>query len=236
MLLHQAAPGFQKWFGVLPKVSAELRGSDRCRHSGALTMIVLGLTGSIGMGKSTTAKMFEELGVPVHDSGRLGSSRSTLGRPRRWSRQPFPGRCAMAWSIARSSRSACLGNPAALKQLEAIVHPLVRAAADAFLERHRKAGAPLVVLDIPLLFETGGRARVDKVVVVTASPDIQRERVLSRPGMTEEKFAAILAKQVPDAEKRSAADYVIDTGQGMEPARAAVAAIVAELAGDKPAS
>ncbi|TIL80082.1 MAG: dephospho-CoA kinase, partial [Mesorhizobium sp.] len=107
-----------------------------------------------------------------------------------------------------------LGDAAALKRLEAIIHPPVRADADAFLARHRAAGAPLVVLDIPLLFETGGRDRVDKVVVVTASPDIQRARVLARPGMSEEKLASILARQVPDAEKREAADFIIDTGQG----------------------
>jgi dephospho-CoA kinase len=124
-----------------------------------------------------------------------------------------------------------LGDAAALKTLETIVHPLVRADADGFLARHRAAGAPLVVLDIPLLFETGGRNRVDKVVVVTAPADIQRARVLARPGMSEEKLAAILAKQVPDAEKRRLADFVIDTGEGMDAARAAVDAIIAELAG-----
>ena len=127
-----------------------------------------------------------------------------------------------------------LNDPAALRRLESIVHPLVRADADAFLARHRAAGAPLVVLDIPLLFETGGRDRVDKVVVVTAPPEVQRERVLSRPGMTEQAFEAILSRQVPDAEKRRRADYVIDTGQGMEPARRAVEQIIAGLAGEKP--
>jgi dephospho-CoA kinase len=125
-----------------------------------------------------------------------------------------------------------LADPAALKKLEAIIHPLVRADADAFLARHRAAGSPLAVLDIPLLFETGGRDRVDKVVVVTASPEIQRERVLARPGMSEEKFASILAKQVPDAEKRRQADFIIDTGHGFDAARNSVGAIIAEL-GDK---
>ncbi len=122
-----------------------------------------------------------------------------------------------------------LGDAAALKRLEAIIHPLVRADADAFLVRHRNAGESIAVLDIPLLFETGGRGRVDKVVVVTAPAEVQRQRVLARPGMTEEKLAAILAKQVPDAEKRRLADFVIDTGQGLDAARAAVAAIIAEL-------
>jgi dephospho-CoA kinase len=124
-----------------------------------------------------------------------------------------------------------LGDVGALKQLEAIIHPLVRADADAFLAMHRNAGESIAVLDIPLLFETGGRGRVDKVVVVTAPAEVQRQRVLARPGMTEEKLAAILAKQVPDAEKRRLADFVIDTGQGLDAARAAVAAIIAELRG-----
>ncbi len=124
-----------------------------------------------------------------------------------------------------------LGDAAALKRLEAIVHPLVRADAEAFLARNRAGGAPLVVLDIPLLFETGGRDRVDKVVVVTAPSEIQRARVLMRPGMTEEKLASILAKQVPDAEKRGLADFVIDTGQGFDAARRAVKSIVTELTG-----
>src|SRR5690606_25400575 len=122
----------------------------------------------------------------------------------------------------------------ALKRLEAIVHPLVRADATAFLKRHHAAGAPLAVVDIPLLYETGGEERVDQVVVVTAPPEVQRERVLSRPGMTEEKFQKILAKQVPDGEKRRMADFVIDTGEGMEPARQAVADIIEELTGTRP--
>jgi dephospho-CoA kinase len=122
-----------------------------------------------------------------------------------------------------------VGNTPALKRLEAIVHPLVRRAEEKFLRDAEASGAKVVVLDIPLLFETGGRNRVDKVVVVTAPADIQRARVLARPGMSEEKLAAILAKQVPDAEKRRLADFVIDTGEGMEAARAAVGAIIAEL-------
>jgi dephospho-CoA kinase len=125
------------------------------------------------------------------------------------------------------------GDAAALKRLEAIIHPLVRADADAFLARHRNAGESIAVLDIPLLFETGGRNRVDKVVVVTAPADTQRARVLARPGMTEEKLASILAKQVPDAEKRSLADFIIDTGQGLDAARARVDAIIAELIGGR---
>ena len=128
-----------------------------------------------------------------------------------------------------------LGDGAALKRLEALIHPLVRADATAFLKRHHAAGAPLAVVDIPLLFETDGRNRVDQVVVVTAPPEVQRERVLSRPGMSEEKFRNILAKQVPDEEKRRLADFVVDTGQGMDAARKQVANIIEELTGKRPA-
>ncbi|MEZ2331512.1 dephospho-CoA kinase [Mesorhizobium sp. RCC_202] len=196
-------------------------------------MIVLGLTGSIGMGKSATAEMFADAGVPVHDSDET-VHRLYSGKAVPLVEAAFPG-TTQAGVVDRVKLAAkVLADPAALKKLEAIVHPLVRADADAFLARHREAGAPLAVLDIPLLFETGGRNRVDKVVVVTAAPDIQRARVLARPGMSEEKFASILAKQVPDAEKRRQADFVIDTGHGFEAARMAVAAMIAELAGDKP--
>lgn len=198
-------------------------------------MIILGLTGSIGMGKSTTAKMFAEAGVPVHDSDEAvhrlyrGEAVGPVG-------EAFPA-ALVDGAIDRTILSKhVLGDPAALRRLEAIVHPLVKADSDAFLRRHREAGSPLVVLDIPLLFETGGRRRVDKVAVVTATPEIQRQRVLARPGMSEEKFAAILAKQVSDAEKRAQADFVIDTGKGMDSARSAVEAIILELTGDKSAA
>ncbi|TPI21272.1 dephospho-CoA kinase [Mesorhizobium sp. B3-2-1] len=193
-------------------------------------MIVLGLTGSIGMGKSTTAEMFAEAGVPVHDSDEA-VHRLYAGKAAPLVEAAFPGTTA-GGSVDRAKLGArVLGDTAALKKLEAIIHPLVRADADAFLARHRNAGESIAVLDIPLLFETGGRGRVDKVVVVTAPAEVQRQRVLARPGMSEEKLASILAKQVPDAEKRRRADFVIDTGEGMDAARAAVAAIIAELAG-----
>ena len=191
-------------------------------------MIVLGLTGSIGMGKSATAKMFAEAGVPVHDSDEA-VHRLYSGKAAPLVEAAFPGTTQAGVVDRVKLGRQVLGDPAALKKLEAIIHPLVRADADAFLARHRAAGAPLALLDIPLLFETGGRNRVDKVVVVTASPEIQRERVLARPGMSEEKFSAILAKQVPDAEKRRQADFIIDSGHGFEAARKAVEAIVAEL-------
>ncbi|TGR16572.1 MULTISPECIES: dephospho-CoA kinase [unclassified Mesorhizobium] len=193
-------------------------------------MIVLGLTGSIGMGKSTTARMFAEAGVPVHDSDET-VHRLYAGKAAPLVEAAFPGTTADG-SVDRAKLGArVLGDAAALKKLEAIIHPLVRADADAFLAKHRNAGESIAVLDIPLLFETRGRGRVDKVVVVTAPAEVQRQRVLARPGMSEEKLAAILAKQVPDAEKRRLADFVIDTGNGLDAARAAVAAIIAELRG-----
>jgi len=197
-------------------------------------MIVLGLTGSIGMGKSATAKMFAEAGVPVHDSDET-VHRLYAGKAAPLVEAAFPGTTQAGLVDRVKLGRQVLADPAALKKLEAIVHPLVRADADAFLDLHRAVGAPVAVLDIPLLFETGGRNRVDKVVVVTASPEIQRARVLARPGMSEEKFSSILAKQVPDAEKRRQADFIIDTGQGFDAARRAVEAIVSELVGDKSA-
>ncbi|MER9281488.1 dephospho-CoA kinase [Mesorhizobium sp. M0522] len=197
-------------------------------------MIVLGLTGSIGMGKSTAAKMFAEAGVPVHDSDEA-VHRLYADQAAPMVEAAFPGTTRSGAVDRTKLAERVLGDAAALKRLEAIIHPLVRADADAFLAENRAAGAPLAVLDIPLLFETGGRDRVDKVVVVTAPPEVQRARVLARPGMNEEKFASILARQVADAEKRRRADFVIDTGQGFDAARAAVKAIVAELVVDKAA-
>ena len=195
-------------------------------------MIVLGLTGSIGMGKSTTAAMFRDAGVPVHDSDEA-VHRLYAGSAAPLVEAAFPGTVVDGVVDRARLSGQVLGNREAIGRLERIVHPLVRADADAFLARNRAAGAPLAVLDIPLLFETGGRDRVDKVVVVTAPAAVQRQRVLARPGMTAEKFEAILARQVPDADKRARADYVIDTGEGLDAARRAVEAIVAELAGDK---
>lgn len=194
-------------------------------------MIVLGLTGSIGMGKSTTAAMFREAGVPVHDSDEA-VHRLYAGAAAPLVEAAFPGTLVDGMVDRNRLAARVLGDREAIRRLEAIVHPLVRADADAFLDLHRGAGARLVVLDIPLLFETNGRGRVDKVVVVSAPAETQRERVLARPGMTAEKFEAILSKQVPDAEKRAMADFVIDTGQGLDHARAAVVAIVAALTGE----
>ena len=192
-------------------------------------MIVLGLTGSIGMGKSTASRMFMEAGVPVHDSDetvhRLYSGKAAPLIERR-----FPGTVSNGVVDREKLAKRVLGDPRALKELEAIVHPLVRDDETIFLEEQRRKGAPLVVLDIPLLFEVGAEGRVDKIAVVSAPAGIQRERVMARPGMTEAKFEAILKKQVPDAEKRRRADYVIDSGRGLEPARLAVERIIEELA------
>jgi len=191
-------------------------------------VIVLGLTGSIGMGKSTAARMFMEAGVPVHDSDetvhRLYSGKAAPLIERR-----FPGTVSNGAVDREKLARAVLGDPVALKELEAVVHPLVREDENVFIEAQRRKSVPLVVLDIPLLFEVGAEDRVDRVAVVSAPAGMQRERVLARPGMTEAKFQAILKKQVPDAEKRRRADYVIDSGSGLEPARRAVERIVEEL-------
>ena len=191
-------------------------------------MIVLGLTGSIGMGKSTTAAMFREQGVPVHDADET-VHRLYAGKAVPLIEDVFPG-TQTGSAIDRTKLAAqVLKDPTALKRLEAIIHPLVRAESEAFLEAQRDAGTPVVLLDIPLLFETDGEGRVDKIVVVSAPAEIQRQRVLSRPNMTEEKFAAILAKQLPDAEKRERADFIVDTGQGLEVARRDVQAVLETL-------
>ncbi|ACL56277.1 dephospho-CoA kinase [Methylobacterium nodulans] len=191
--------------------------------------VILGLTGSIGMGKSATAAMFRARGVPVHDAdacvhalyGPGGAAAARIA-------EAFPGTRAADGSVDRARlREAVLDRPDRLAALERLVHPLVREAEEAFLAEH--AGADLVVLDVPLLFETGGEARCDAVAVVTAPPAIQRERVLARPGMTPETFAAILAKQMPDDEKRRRADFLIETGQGFPHAQAQVDALIAAV-------
>ena len=191
-------------------------------------MIVLGLTGSIGMGKSTTAALLAEAGIPVHSADdtvhRLYAGKAALEVE-----ALFPGTVqdGIVDRVALAAR--VLGNPAALTRLEALVHPLVREEEEAFLATARHDGVPLVVLDIPLLFETGGKARVDRILVVSAPAAVQRQRVLARPGMTAEKFEAILARQVPDSEKRARADYVLETAGGLDAARADLAAILADL-------
>lgn len=183
-------------------------------------MIVLGLTGSIGMGKSTTSAMFEAEGAPVYDSdAAVHALYAAGGAAVAPVEAAFPG-VVVDGAIDRAKLSArVVGDPEALAKLEAIVHPLVGADRIGFFQRAQAEGRDIVVLDVPLLFETGGQKSVDKVVVVTAPPEVQRARVLARPDMTPEKFEAILARQLPDAEKRARADFVIDTGQGLEHAR-----------------
>ena len=194
-------------------------------------MIVLGLTGSIGTGKSTTAKMFADLGVPVHDADRA-VHKLYAGEAVAPIAAVFPD-AIRDGKVDRAALSEILRQaPERFGELEAIVHPLVREREAAFLAHHREAGTPIVLLDIPLLFETGGASRVDKVVVVTCDPAIQRQRVLARPGMTEEKFDLIRARQMPDAEKRKRADFVVDSGHGLEPARLRVAEIIDTLNAD----
>jgi dephospho-CoA kinase len=195
-------------------------------------MIVLGLTGSIGMGKSTAAGMFRDEGVPVHDADEV-VHRLYAGAAAPLIEAAFPGSTVDGVVDRAALGKLVLGDAAAMKRLETIIHPLVRADTDAFLAGHRAAGAKLVVLDIPLLFETGGRDRVEKVVVVSAPADVQRDRVLARPGMTEEKFEAIRARQTPDEEKRRLAHYVIDTSQGFDVTRARIRGIIEELSGNE---
>jgi dephospho-CoA kinase len=191
-------------------------------------MIILGLTGSIAMGKSTTAQFFAEAGAPVHDAD-AAVHRLYEGEAAAAIEAAFPG-VTTEGKVDRARLAAqVIGDGAARRRLEAIVHPLVRRSEVKFLDEARARGAPVVVLDIPLLFETGGEERVDAVVVVSASPEVQRQRVLQRPGMTVEKFEALLAAQMPDAEKRRRADFVVDTGQGFDAARAQVQDILAAV-------
>jgi dephospho-CoA kinase len=191
---------------------------------------VLGLTGSIGMGKSATAAMFRALGVPVHDADAVvhalyrGAAAPLIAKA-------FPGTVADGVVDRPALGREVLGRPERLKELEAIVHPLVRAERDAFLTAAVAARAPVAVIDIPLLFETGGERDCDAVLVVTASPEVQRARVLARDGMTAEKFAAIAAKQMPDAEKRQKAHFLVDTGRGFAAAERQVGDILRALAG-----
>ncbi|WJH41645.1 dephospho-CoA kinase [Aliirhizobium terrae] len=188
-------------------------------------MIVIGLTGSIGMGKSTTAAMFAAEGIPVNDPDAVVHDlyRSDAVKP---VGTAFPG-VVRDGVVDRAELGRQLSQqPDGFRRLEAIVHPLVRAREKQFLEMQKAAGADLVLLDIPLLFETGGENRVDSVVVITCDPQIQRQRVLARPGMTEEKFKLILDRQVPDQEKRACADFIIDTSDGMDAARTRVRQII----------
>ncbi|MBY6264697.1 dephospho-CoA kinase [Azospirillum sp. 412522] len=194
-------------------------------------MIVLGLTGSIGMGKSTAARMLQGMGAPVCDSdavvhrliGRGGRAVAAI-------ESAFPGVVADGAVSRPALGAAVFGDPAALKRLEAILHPMVQAAQRDFLARAARRGAKIAVLDIPLLFETDGQRRVDATIVVSAPFAVQRARVLARPGMTAEKFAGILARQMPDVEKRRRADHVVPTGAGRLVTRRALQGIVRDVA------
>jgi dephospho-CoA kinase len=195
-------------------------------------MIILGLTGSIGMGKSTTAKLFAEAGVPVYDADATvhmiyeGEAAPAI-------EAAFPGTTTDG-KVDRAKLSAqVVHDAAAMKRLEQIVHPMLRAYHQKFLEDAEQSGAPVAVVDVPLLFETGGEKRVDAVVVVTTSPDIQRQRILARDNMTGEKLDAILARQLPDAEKRKRADFIVDTSHGLDPVRTRIRDILSE-AGNMP--
>lgn len=190
----------------------------------------LGLTGSIGMGKSTTARMFAACGVPVHDADACVHA-LYAGRAAPLIERAFPGTVSDGRVDRTRLSPHVLGRPEAMKQLENIIHPLVREEEIRFLEKAGAARKRVVVLDIPLLFETGGDRRVDAVVLVTANAAIQKERVLAREGMTADRFEAILAKQMPDHDKRRRSHFLIDTGLGLDPAQRSVRAILKSIVG-----
>jgi dephospho-CoA kinase len=193
-------------------------------------MLIIGLTGSIGMGKSTTAKMFREAGVPVYDAdAAVADLYETGGAAVAPLEDAFPGVTKDGAVDREALRQRVLGNDEAMSKLNSIVHPLVGADRVHFFKDAEAAGADMVVLDIPLLYETGGDANMDAVVVVSAPPEQQRERVLARPGMTPDRLDAILSRQMHDAEKRARAHFVVDTGRGLEPAREQVAEIIAVM-------
>lgn len=192
-------------------------------------MFILGLTGSLAMGKSATAQMFVDEGVPLHDAD-AAVHKLYDGEASAEIEAAFPGTTANGKVDRAKLGERVIGDAAAIKRLEQIVHPKVTAASAKFLADAERAGAPVAVLDVPLLFETGGDKRCDAVVVVSAPADVQRKRALERPGMTTAKFAAILGKQMPDEEKRRRADFVVDTSQGFDHARAQVRDILQRVA------
>jgi dephospho-CoA kinase len=192
-------------------------------------MFILGLTGSIGMGKSATAKMFAEEGVPVHDAD-AAVHRLYEGAATPLIEAAFPGTTSGGKVDRAKLGQRVLGDKDAIARLEAIVHPLVTQSRERFIADAERSDANVAVLDIPLLFETGGDKRVDAIVVVSAPAEVQRARVLERPGMTDDKLAIILTKQMPDAEKRARADFVVDTSKGFDAARAQVREILRAVA------
>ena len=184
-------------------------------------MIILGLTGSIGMGKSATAKLFAEAGVPVYDAD-AAVHRLYEGEAAAAIEAAFPGTTVEGKVDRARLSSRVVHDPAAMKRLEGIVHPMLGASRQGFLDDAERSGAPVAVVDVPLLYETGGEKRVDAVVVVTTTPEIQRERILGRENMSNEKLDAILARQLPDREKRARADFIVDTSHGLDPVRARI--------------
>jgi dephospho-CoA kinase len=202
---------------------------DDSAKDGNGQMIILGLTGSIGMGKSTTAKLFREAGVPVYDADATVHSLYE-GEAAPAIEAAFPG-TTVGGRVDRALLSAqVVHDPEAMRRLEGIVHPMLGASRQKFLEEAERSGAKVAVVDVPLLYETGGERRVDAVVVVTTTPDIQRRRILARDNMTGEKLDAILARQLPDAEKRQRADFVVDTSHGLDPVRVRIRDILVEAA------
>jgi len=194
-----------------------------------MSMFILGLTGSIGMGKSTTAKMFADEGVPVHDADAV-VHKLYEGEATPLIEAAFPGTTSGGKVDRAKLGQRVLGDKDAITRLEQIVHPLVTQARERFVAAAERSGAKVAVLDIPLLFETGGEQRCDAIVVVSAPSDMQRTRVFERPGMTDDKLAVILAKQIPDAEKRARADFVVDTSKGFDAARTQVREILKAVA------
>ena len=192
-------------------------------------MLVLGLTGSIGMGKSTTAKLFEEAGVPVYDAD-ASVHKLYEGEAVPFIEAAFPGTTAGGKVDRARLSERVVHDPAAMKKLEQIVHPMLSAGRQKFFADAERSGVPVVVVDVPLLFKTGGEKRVDAVVVVTTSPELQRERVLARGTMDAAKLDSIIARQMPDAEKRRRADFVVDTSHGLDPVRAQIGDILAVVA------
>ena len=191
-------------------------------------MRILGLTGSIGMGKSTTAKLFAEAGVPVYDAD-AEVHRLYEGEAAPAIEAVFRGTTSDGKVDRKKLSARVVHDQAAIKQLEQIVHPMLGASRKKFFDDAERSGAPVVVVDVPLLFETGGEKRVDAVVVVTTSPENQRERIMARGTMTQEALDSILARQMPDAEKRKRADFVVDTSHGLDPVRAQIKDILAEV-------
>jgi len=191
-------------------------------------MIVLGLTGSIGMGKTTAGAMFADRGIPIISADEIVHALYS-GRAAPLIEAAFPGTVTNAVVDREELSKAVLRDDAAFRKLEAIVHPLVERERQRFVESHRQTGQMLVVLDIPLLFEGNGEDQVDKVVVVSCDAAQQKARVLQRPGMTEEKFAAIVSRQMPDAQKRQRADFIVDTSGSLDETRAQVDAIIDTL-------